>query len=91
MWAFGSRVDGRAHAGSDLDLVIRPATDAPLDPRRAATLRSAFAESSMPILVDVLSWTQLPEAFRRAIEHQHVTLQSGSDTAHNTSGTVGRS
>lgn len=77
VWAFGSRVDGRSHAGSDLDLVIRTAPDAPRDRPLAAALRSAFAESDLPILVDVLSWTQLPEPFRGAIECAHVTLQPG--------------
>lgn len=75
VWAFGSRVTGEAHAGSDLDLVIVDTPDAPAAGRQAAALKSAFAESALPILVDVLAWSQIPEAFRREIEARHVALQ----------------
>ena len=75
VWAFGSRVSGEAHAGSDLDLVIVPAPDAPAAGREAAALKSAFAESALPILVDVLTWSQIPPTFRPEIERRHIPLQ----------------
>ncbi len=75
IWAFGSRVTGEAHASSDLDLVIVDTPDAPSAGRQAAALKSALAESALPILVDVLAWSQIPPAFRREIERLHVPLQ----------------
>jgi len=73
VWAYGSRVTGGAHEGSDLDLVVRM----PSDGSRAnlAELRDAFSESDLPILVDVFDWKQIPKAFWREIEKAHVVLQ----------------
>ncbi len=59
VWAYGSRVSGGAHEGSDLDLVVR-------NPEvwrrrlRICTLRDALTESDVPILVEVLDWARLP-------------------------------
>ncbi|OHB32438.1 MAG: hypothetical protein A2X84_07915 [Desulfuromonadaceae bacterium GWC2_58_13] len=72
--AFGSRVNGTSHDGSDLDLVIRD----PETPDRANAhlprLREAFADSRLPILVDLLDWAQIPEAFREEIRKGRVEL-----------------
>jgi len=78
IWAYGSRISGRAHAGSDLDLVLRnPARlDQPLE--RLYAVRDALSESDLPILVDVLDWARLPEAIRREIEQSHVVLRAPS-------------
>jgi len=65
--AFGSRVQGTSHDGSDLDLVLRDRHDASRPQKNLAALRSALSESSLPILVDVLDWAQIPESFRREI------------------------
>ncbi len=75
VWAYGSRVKGTNHEGSDLDLVLRDPADLPVEHRRLLTLRSAFAESDLPILVDVLDWPRLPKDFRNDIEGAHVVLQ----------------
>ena len=73
-WAYGSRVARRAHEGSDLDLVLRD----PANPlRRTAglhALRDALSDSSLPILVDVHDWADLPAAFRLEIERYHLEL-----------------
>lgn len=73
-WAYGSRVARRAHEGSDLDLVLRDSAD---PSRRAAglhALRDALSDSSLPILVDVHDWADLPAAFRHEIERHHLAL-----------------
>lgn len=64
---YGSRISGRAHAASDLDLVIRNprAPDEPFPGLGA--LREAITESTIPILVDIHDWALLPAAFRRDI------------------------
>lgn len=74
VWAYGSRVNGQAHDGSDLDLVARQ----PLTPEQPlpglAVLRAALSESRLPMLVDVHDWAELPAEFRREIERQHRVL-----------------
>ena len=78
VWAYGSRLNGNSHANSDLDLVVRN----PADPTQAlpavARLREALSESNLPILVDVLDWSRIPEAFRTEIARAHVILHSPS-------------
>ena len=74
VWAFGSRVNGESHDGSDLDLVVRgPA----LEPLGAdfLDLVGAFEESNIPILVQAHDWAKLPESFHREIERAHFVVQ----------------
>ena len=62
-WAFGSRVDGTASLGSDLDLVTHlEDTKLSLDP-----VKTAFRDSNLPFSVDLLDWTTIPEEFQREI------------------------
>jgi type I restriction enzyme S subunit len=63
--AFGSRVSGGAKPYSDLDLVLLGPARLPLD--RLAALREAFAESELPIRVDLVDWHALSETFRDII------------------------
>lgn len=72
VWAYGSRVKGTAHAGSDLDLVIIGATE---NLNTASTLRRVFSESDLPILVDIVNWSDIPEKFKEEIGKVHVVLQ----------------
>ena len=65
--AYGSRVNGTSHEGSDLDLVACNPDDPSLPLPGLAELREAFAESSLPILVDILDWARIPESFRQEI------------------------
>ena len=75
VWAYGSRVSGGAHAGSDLDLVVRQPSRLAEPCGVIARLRGEFDESNIPILVDVIDWARIPESFRRVIERGYVTLQ----------------
>ena len=72
--AYGSRLGGTAHDGSDLDLVIRNPANLSVPQTQLAALREAFAESNLPILVEVFDWAQLPESFRREVQRAHVIL-----------------
>jgi len=78
VWAYGSRVNGGGHGGSDLDLVLRRPDDLNQPQKPMAALRDTLSESNLPMLVDVLDWARLPEEFRREIEKRHVILQSAS-------------
>ena len=75
VWAFGSRVDGSGHAGSDLDLVLRrpEALESPIG--GAAALRAALEASDLPMLVDVHDWALLPPAFRTEIGRRFVVVR----------------
>lgn len=73
VWAYGSRVTGGAHEGSDLDLVIR-SCGATSRSAVLGRLRQAFSESDLPMLVDVQDWERIPGPFRREIEKDYVIV-----------------
>ena len=75
VWAYGSRVDGTAHDTSDLDLVIRNPQDLSQPNSNIGSLREAFVKSSLPIIVDVHDWAQIPKSFRQEINACHHILQ----------------
>jgi predicted nucleotidyltransferase len=76
--AFGSRVKGHAHEGSDLDLVIKN-IEAPENPcTTIAELQQAIKESNVTILIDILDWATIPEAFRTEINKNYVIFQHGN-------------
>ncbi len=76
VWAYGSRINGRCHEGSDLDLVLRSSTLEPLD-YEYDELLEALEQSSLPILVQAHDWARLPESFHREIERDYVVVQGG--------------
>ena len=55
VWAYGSRVNGESHEGSDLDLVLRSPTLEPLD-GGFYDLREAIEKSNIPILIQAHDW-----------------------------------
>lgn len=74
VWAFGSRVTGKAKPTSDLDLCITGAS--PLPYETSARLRQDFSESDIPYLVDVVDWATCSASFRSIIEQDKVVVQS---------------
>lgn len=88
VWAYGSRVNGDCHEGSDLDLVLR-FDEAPEKAQRPGApprpgqgpgqdidgLKEAFEESRLPILVDVHLWSRLPVSFHSNIQAAYVVIQ----------------
>ena len=75
--AYGSRVSGAAHEGSDLDLVARNPYNPKLPIHNLGKVRDAFSESNLPILVDILDWAQIPDSFREDIARVGVVVFSG--------------
>lgn len=75
VWAYGSRVTGGAHEGSDLDLVLRNPADLAQDVAGWYELKEALQDSTLPILVDVHLWSRLPKAFHVNIEAGYAVLQ----------------
>ena len=74
VWAYGSRVNGESHEGSDLDLVLRGPALEPLD-GGLYDLLEAIGKSNIPILIQAHDWAMLPESFHREIERDYVVVQ----------------
>lgn len=74
VFAFGSRVRGGSHDGSDLDLVMRNPENATVPHHGIAALRAALAESNLPLIVDLLDWSLIPESFQREIEREAILI-----------------
>ncbi|MDR2869085.1 MAG: nucleotidyltransferase domain-containing protein [Deferribacteraceae bacterium] len=68
VWAYGSRVNGGAHEGSDLDLAIHNPCIA------VHKLREIICESNIPFLVDMLEFDKLSESFKEEIKRKYVVI-----------------
>ena len=77
VWAYGSRVSGLSHDGSDLDLVLRGPGLGKIEASRLADLEDALRDSTIPFLVEMHDWARLPESFHAEIERRHVVLVRG--------------
>ena len=73
-WAYGSRVNGRSHDGSDLDLVLRGPGLKQIPSEQMADFKNAVRESTIPFLIEARDWTRLPERFRQEIERHHIVF-----------------
>ena len=80
VWAYGSRVTGKSHDGSDLDLVLRSPTLEPLA-EGFFDLLEAIEKSNIPILVQAHDWARLPESFHREIERDYIVVHQGPKQA----------
>ena len=68
---FGSRITGTAQRYSDLDLALIGSVDW----RKIEALKDAFAESDLPMIVDVLDGNAVSESFREIIEKRYEVIQ----------------
>ena len=78
VWAYGSRVNGRSHDGSDLDLVLLGLGLKEIPTGQLGDFEEAVRESTIPFLVEARDWARLPERFHREIERNYVVLVSSS-------------
>jgi predicted nucleotidyltransferase len=76
VWAYGSRVTGNAHEGSDLDLAVRSHNLLPLPQKIILGIKEKIQYSNIPIVVEIFDWARLPQSFQRNIEAQHEELFS---------------
>ena len=74
VWAYGSRVSGQSHDGSDLDLVLRAPDLEEIPIGKLVELEEALRLSTIPFLVEARDWARLPESFCREIERDFVVL-----------------
>ena len=79
VWAYGSRVTGRSHDGSDLDLVLRGGGLEKIPIDRLVEFEEALRESNIPFLVEARDWARLPARFQREIERNYVVVQRRPD------------
>ena len=70
VYAYGSRISGKSHDGSDLDLVIK---NFPSD-KRLFELKELLSESNIPFLIDVNIYENLPQSFQEEIDKNNVEL-----------------
>ena len=77
VWAYGSRVNGRSHDASDLDLVLRREALESIEPSLMQAIAEAFRESNIPFIVDAHDWTSMPNSFHAEILRNHVVLLAG--------------
>ena len=80
VWAYGSRVSGEAHEGSDLDLVIRTGSLQKLPIEVLLNIKEKIQESNIPVIVEIFDWARLPESFHRNINAHHEVLYSNLET-----------
>lgn len=80
VWAYGSRVSGQAHEGSDLDLVIRTGSLQKLPIEVLLEVKEKIQESNIPVIVEIFDWARLPESFHRNINAHHEVLYSNLAT-----------
>ena len=76
VWAYGSRITGRSHDGSDLDLVLRGSDLKKIPIENLTEFEEALQESSIPFLVEARDWARLPERFHREIERDYVVFRT---------------
>jgi len=72
VWAFGSRVTGKAKPYSDLDLAVISDKSLPLEV--SAGLAEDFSESDLPWRVDVVDWATTSESFRAIVGRDKAVL-----------------
>ena len=74
VWAYGSRVNGQSHEGSDLDLVLRGPDLKEIDFSQFLDMKDALTESNIPFLVEVRDWARLPKNFHKEIKKSYYVL-----------------
>ena len=73
VWAFGSRVKFTNTVSSDLDLVAFISKEESL---KLSFLADAIEEALFPFRIDLLSWSEIPDNFKKNIQSNFVLIQS---------------
>lgn len=71
IWAYGSRVHGDAHSGSDLDLAVK---DFHSETANLFELRELLSESNIPFIIDIHEFDKLPKSFQEEILKNYIEL-----------------
>lgn len=73
VFAFGSRTKGTARLFSDLDLALQQGQST-VDTQLIAELKTAFSESDLPFMVDIIDLNAISPEFRHAIKGDLVPI-----------------
>lgn len=71
VWAYGSRIKGNAHDGSDLDLVVFDFGD---EKCSLAELKDILNDSDIPFLIDINEYKDLTENFQKEIKKKYLKI-----------------
>ena len=80
VWAYGSRVNGRSHDGSDLDLVLRGPKLQVLPAQQLADFAGAVCESTIPFLVEARDWRDCRNGFVGRLSATILSWQAALET-----------
>ena len=72
IWAYGSRLNGDAHSGSDLDLVVK---EKKKKNAKLYELKNLFSESNIPFTIDIQEFDKLPKSFQDEILKNYIILK----------------
>ena len=64
IWAYGSRLDGDSHSGSDLDMTVKSFNE---EGKYLYELKTLLIDSDIPFLMDINEFNKLPESFQKEI------------------------
>ena len=78
VWAYGSRLNGCGHDGSDLNLVLREPGLGEISSDKVGDFEIAVRESGIPFLVEVRDWAKLEKGFCSEVERAHVVVLGAS-------------
>ena len=71
IWAYGSRVNGDSHSGSDLDLTVKSFND---NKKYLSDLKNLLNDSDIPFLIDITEYEKLPNSFKEEINKNYIKL-----------------
>lgn len=69
--AYGSRVGGDCHDGSDLDLAIKNLDECGI---YLFELKEILRNSDIPFLIDIVEFEKIPESFQKEILKNNITI-----------------
>lgn len=64
IWLIGSWAQERNKEWSDIDIVIQQPHNTPLDLENLSRLQTAFEDSDIPYIVDIVDYTTTDQSFR---------------------------
>ena len=71
IWAYGSRLNGDSHSGSDLDLTVKSFNE---DKKYLSDLKELLNESDIPFLIDISEYEKLPTSFQNEINRNYIKI-----------------
>ena len=72
--AYGSRISGNCHDGSDLDLAVISFHD---PEKNLSELKTLISDSNIPFLIDILEYETVPPSFQKEIKRKNILLYKG--------------